>query len=185
MSWVKVKSKSGGQECPPHTGLDCKYEYRRRLPHYQKVGRVLFVTFCKSAPDDFSPEARDSVMQHCLHDDGKRFQLYAVVVMPDHVHLVLTPLRDEKGWPYALPSILKRLKGTSARSVNKLLSSRGPVWQEESFDHVLRSQESLEEKLEYVRQNPVRRGLAEKPEDYEWLWVAEGLCGADTPVRRF
>ena len=192
MSWVKVKSKSGGQECP-HTTLDRKYEYRRRLPHYQKAGRALFITFCKGTPGPFYPEARDAVLRHCLLDDGKRFQLHVVVVMPDHVHLVLTPLRDEKGWPYALPSILKRLKGTSARSVNKLMGSCGPVWQEESFDHVLRSQESLEEKLEYVRQNPVRRGLAEKPEDYKWLWEADSCasdtcgadsCGADTPFDR-
>ena len=55
--------------------------------------------------------------------------------------------------------------------MNKLLGRTGPVWQEESFDHVLRSQESFEEKLEYVRQNPVRRGLVSRPEEYRWLWV--------------
>jgi REP element-mobilizing transposase RayT len=76
-----------------------------------------------------------------------------------------------KGWPYGLPAILKLIKGASARSVNKLLGAEGPVWQEESFDHVLRSQESLEEKLEYIRQNPVRRGLVKRREDYPWLWV--------------
>ena len=83
--------------------------------------------------------------------------------MPDHVHLLLTPLRDEKTWPFGLPAILKLLKGTSARSINKLLDSSGPVWQEESFDHIPRTQEAFEAKLEYIRQNPVRRGLAEKP----------------------
>ena len=158
------------------------YEYRRKLPHYQKAGRVLFVTFCKGNSTPFPPEARDAVIRHCLHDHGKRFQLHAAVVMPDHVHLLLTPLRDQKGWPYALPSILKALKGSSARSINKLLGSSGPVWQEESFDHVLRSQDSLEEKLEYMLQNPVRRGLVSRPEDYPWLWIE--ACGADTPVRR-
>jgi hypothetical protein len=81
--------------------------------------------------------------------------------MPDHLHILFTPLLDEKGWPYALPSILKLLEETSARSVNKLTGSRGPVWQEESLDHVLRSQESLEEKLEYLRQNPVATGSGE------------------------
>ncbi len=91
--------------------------------------------------------------------------------MPEHVHLLLTPLCNEKGWPYGLPAILKLIKGAPARSVNKLLGSSGPVWQEESFDHLLRSQESLKEKLEYIRQNPVRRGLVSRPEDYRWLWV--------------
>ncbi len=101
--------------------------------------------------------------------------------MPDHVHLLLMPLRDEKGWPYGLPSILKALKGASARSINQLSGSNGQVWQQESFDHVLRSQESFDEKLEYIRQNPVRRGLVSRPEDYPWLWV----CRTDTLVRRF
>jgi len=164
--------------------LDRLYEYRRKLPHYQKPDRALFVTFCKSGRNPFAPEARDLVLQHCLHDHGKRYQLHATVVMPDHVHLLLTPLRDEEGWPYALPSILKLLKGTSARSINRLLGSCGPVWREESFDHALRSQESLAQKLEYLRQNPVRRGLAAKPEDYPWLWVEPSSCGADTLVRR-
>jgi hypothetical protein len=82
-------------------------------------------------------------------------------VVPDHLDILFTPLLDEKGWPYALPSILNLLEETSARSVNKLMGSRGPVWQEESLDHVLRSQESLEEKLEYLRQNPVATGSGE------------------------
>jgi REP element-mobilizing transposase RayT len=171
-----MRIKSSGQACPLDTGpartpLERMYEYRRKLPHYQKAGRALFITFCKNHGSAFSPEARDAVLQHSLHDHGKRFELHAAVVMPEHVHLLLTPLRDEKGWPYGLPLILKLIKGTSARSVNKLLNSSGPVWQEESFDHVLRSQESLEEKREYIRLNPVRRGLVQKPEDYKWLWL--------------
>ena len=153
--------------------LDRMYEYRRLLPHYQKAGRTLFVTFCKGTREPFSAQARDAVLQCCLKGRGHKFQLHAVVVMPDHVHLLLTPLCNEKGWPYGLPAILKLVKGASARSVNKLLGSSGPVWQEESFDHVLRSQESREEKLEYIRQNPVRRGLVKIPEDYPWLSVEQ------------
>jgi REP element-mobilizing transposase RayT len=173
------------------------YEYRRKLPHCQPAGRRLFITFRKNSRDPFPPDARQAMLQHCLYDHGKRYQLHAAVVMPDHVHLLLTPLRDEKGWPYGLPAILKALKGTSARSINKLSGSCGPVWQEESFDHVLRSQESFAEKLEYIRQNPVRRGLVRKPDDYPWLWVEPCIpdknesdtcgtdeCGTDTPVRR-
>ena len=96
--------------------LDRKYEYRRKLPHHQKAGRALFITFRKNNREAFSPAARDAVLQHCLYDHGTRYELYAAIVMPEHVHMLLTPLRDEKGWPYGLPSILKRLKGTSART---------------------------------------------------------------------
>jgi REP-associated tyrosine transposase len=55
--------------------------------------------------------------------------------------------------------------------VNQLIGARGAVWLDESFDHVLRSYESFEEKLEYIRQNPVRRGLVTAPDQYPWLWV--------------
>jgi REP-associated tyrosine transposase len=148
-----------------------EYEYRRRLPHYQKSDRAVFVTFRKGTREPLSEEARSIVLKHCLHDDGKKLLLHAAVVMPEHVHLLLTPLRDSEGWPYSLATLLKSIKGTSAHSVNKLNGTCGPVWQEESFDHVLRSDESFEQKLEYIRQNPVRRGLAVKSEDYPWLWV--------------
>ena len=111
------------------------------------------------------------MLERCLYGNGIRFRLHAAVVMPEHVHLLLTPLRNEVGDVYWLADILKGIKGSSARDVNRILSSAGPVWQEESFDHVIRSDEILEEKMEYIRQNPVRRGLARRPEEYRWLWV--------------
>lgn len=97
--------------------------------------------------------------------------LHAVVIMPDHVHLLLTPTRNAEGWPFPLNHILKLIKGPAARSVNVLNMSSGALWQDESFDHVLRSNESFDQKLEYIRQNPVRGGLAKRPEEYEWLWL--------------
>lgn len=154
--------------------LNRMYEYRRMLPHYQKPNRALFVTFRKLCWNDpFPNEARNAVLQCCLRGNGYRFRLHAAVVMPEHAHLLLTPLSDDTGWPFGLPAILKSLKGASARSVNSLLNRSGPVWQEESFDHMPRSQQNLEEEIEYIRQNPVRRGLVSKPEDYPWLWTEE------------
>jgi REP element-mobilizing transposase RayT len=147
------------------------YQYRRRLPHFQKFDRPLFVTFCKLTRELFPGRARDLVLEHCLYENGKRVDLHAVVIMPDHVHLLFTPLRAEDGWPYPLPKILKMIKGTSARDINKLLGSCGPVWQDESFDHVLRSQESLKEKIDYIQMNPVRAGLVQVREGYKWLWI--------------
>jgi len=73
--------------------------------------------------------------------------------------------------PFPLVEVMQSLKSATAHRINKLLHRSGPVWQEESFDHVLRSDESLKEKAEYIRQNPVRRGLVQKPEDYRWLWL--------------
>jgi REP element-mobilizing transposase RayT len=98
--------------------------------------------------------------------------LFAAIAMPDHVHLLLTPLRDNEGWIFELPKILRAIKGSSSRNINKLMTRTGPLWQDESFDHVLRSAESLQQKTEYIRQNPVRKGLVKRPEDYPWLWLA-------------
>jgi hypothetical protein len=149
------------------------------LPHLQKADCGLFVTFC-TARKVLSPEARDLVLEHCLREGGilpfandtanlkgerapailtPRVYLHAVVVMPDHVHLLLQPLCDHRGWPVPLVDILQCLKGATAHRINKLLWTSGPVWEEESFDHVLRSDESLQKKAEYIRQNPVRRRL--------------------------
>jgi len=145
-------------------------EYRRRLPHFQKSDRPLFVTFRKLVRDPLPPQARTLVLKHRLRDHGSRMLLHAAVVMPEHAHLLLTPLRDYAGWPIPLAKILQLIKGASAHSVNQLLGKKGPLWQDESFDHVLRSDESFAEEVEYIRQNAVRRGLARVLEDYPWLW---------------
>lgn len=131
-----------------------------------------------------SSAARDLVFEHCLREGGvrqlagggarptTRIHLHAVVIMPNHVHLLLLPLRDSEGWPFALVDILQCLKSATAHRINKQLQHSGPVWEEESFDHVLQSDESLKEKCEYIRQNPVKAGLVRRPEDYPWLWVS-------------
>jgi REP element-mobilizing transposase RayT len=164
-----------------------KYRYRRRLPHLQKADASLFITFCTGGRRVLPEPARDLVIEHCLREGGilplagegarptrtmPRIDLHAAVVMPDHVHLVLSPLRDKNGWPFPLVDVLQCFKGATAHRINRLLRTSGPVWEEESFDHVLRSDESLKEKCEYIRQNPVRAGLVREPEDYRWLWVS-------------
>jgi len=66
--------------------------------------------------------------------------------------------------------VAKAIKGTSAHSINRKLHSHEAVWQEESFDHVLRSSESLDAKIDYVLQNPVRKGLVRIAREYPWSW---------------
>jgi len=122
--------KSDGQECPSHTPLDRMYEYRRKLPHYQKAGRALFVTFCKGNSTPFPPEVRDAVIRHCLHDHGKRFHLHAAVVTPDHVHLLAYAIARIRRAGLRSPFHMKGTQGVFSRSINKLLGSSGPVWQE-------------------------------------------------------
>ena len=95
--------------------------------------------------------------------------------MPDHVHALLTPLSDHAGWPFPRVDILQCCKSATAHRVNRLRGVAGPVWEEESFDHVLRSDESFAEKCEYIRQNAVEAGRVARAEDYPWLWVEAEL----------
>ncbi len=147
-----------------------KYIYHRNLPHVEKADRAHYATFVTHLRWKLPPAARDLVLTHCLHDNGSKIRLIAAVVMPDHVHMIFSPLRAANTEPYSFEEILGGIKGASAHSVNKLLKRSGTVWQDESFDHVLRCAEDLNGKVEYVRQNPVRKGLVSRPEDYKWLW---------------
>jgi len=91
--------------------------------------------------------------------------------MPDHAHLIFTPVvNSEKSEIYSLAEIMGGIKGASAQLINRKLDRRGRVWQTESFDHVLRSSESLDAKIDYILDNPIRAGLASKWEDYHWGW---------------
>ena len=155
--------------------------YRRNLPHIQKSDAAHFVTF--RTKDNFllPPEARDLVLKHCVHDNGRRIELHAVVVMPNHVHLLFTPLRDENGDSYTLATIMNGIKGASAHSVNKLLKRKGSLWQDESFDRVLRSSDDLADKILYVVANPIRSRLASHPDEYRWLWREQTQPRAAVP----
>ena len=91
--------------------------------------------------------------------------------MPDHVHLVLTPLYDGNAF-FSVAGIMQGIKSASTHKINRLLNRGGQVWQRESFDQ-LRRQESVQAKVEYIVQNPVRAGLVKTAMDYPWLWVPD------------
>ena len=149
--------------------LDRKYSYRRTLPHLLKDNRPVFVTFGTFKRWELPAEARQLVFECCLRESTVTIDLHAVVVMPTHVHLLFTPLRNAEGWLVSLPQVMRLIKGRSAHFVNRVLERHGPLWQEESFDHVLRSNESSGEKMNYICQNPVRAGLVSRETDCRCL----------------
>ena len=151
-------------------GLLRKYSYRRILPHLQKDTRPIFVTFATYERWHLPGPIRQIVLDSCLREHGRTIDLHAAVIMPDHAHLIFTPLRDGEGWPYSLPDIMRRLKGRAAHEINRALQRSGPVWQEGFFDHVLRCNESLAQKVEYICENPSRAGLIGDGESYRWVW---------------
>jgi REP element-mobilizing transposase RayT len=134
-----------------------------------------------SAPQNagsFQTVRRDIVMEACLCGDGHRFELHALVVMPDHVHLVFTPRWDPCG-TFSIPEIMQEIKSVSAHRINRQTGHVGRVWQEESFDRALRREEALGAKIEYMIANPVRAGLVSTSAEYRWIWI-EGLESSST-----
>lgn len=147
--------------------------YRRNLPHVQRDAAPHFITFNTKFRETLPEWARGIVLGCCVHDHGTRYRLHAAVVMPDHVHLILTPLVDEsRRSVVSLIEIMKAIKGASAHAINRRRQSRGTIWQEESFDRVVRSSEGLDAKIAYILENPVRKGLVSEPREYRWLWCA-------------
>jgi REP element-mobilizing transposase RayT len=145
--------------------------YRRNLPHLQRDAKPHFITFVTKHRWILPEWARDIVLGCCRHDDNLRYHLHVAVVMPDQVHLIFTPLIDPaRQLVVSMAEIMKGIKGASAHAINHRLERCGTVWQEESFDRVLRSSESLDAKIEYVLNNPVRKGLVGDWHNYLWLW---------------
>ena len=140
----------------------------------QKNGKTYFITFCTRDRVVLAPADRDEVLAVCVWGHEKQYFLITAVVMPDHVHLLLMPY-DEFG----LARIMQRIKSVSAHRIG-----RGTLWQREYFDHILRSDEDVQRKAEYISENPVRAGLVQSPEDYLWTWNVwrDGVAPAASPA---
>jgi type I restriction enzyme R subunit len=95
--------------------------------------------------------ANAAIIKEALqHFDGQRYELASYVIMPNHVHVVLAPLAD-----YSLSTILHAWKSFTSHTIGKLLPDRrGPFWQKESFDHIVRGPDHLERFRIYIADNP-------------------------------
>ena len=94
--------------------------------------------------------ARRVVEDALRQDDGRRYVLYASVVMPNHIHVLLMPFPGE-----SLRSVLESFKKFTSRRVNGALGRKGHVWQREYWDTLIRDMEHFEKARAYlVRNNP-------------------------------
>lgn len=95
-----------------------------------------------------------------LAESDRLYDLHAFAVMPNHVHVLITPKAD-------LPRILKVIKGGTARAANQILGATGRTfWQEEFYDHLVRNREEFRRIRNYIELNPVRAGLVTSPEEF-------------------
>ncbi len=91
-----------------------------------------------------------------------QYELYAFVVMANHVHVLLRP-------QVPLRRIMNGIKGVTAQAANRILGRTGqPFWQDESFDHWVRSEAEFQRIWSYIERNPGTAGLVKRPEDWPW-----------------
>jgi REP element-mobilizing transposase RayT len=115
------------------------------------------------------------IMVDAIRDGETRFRrywLHAFVVMPNHVHLLVTPNVAANQW-------LGPLKGFTAHQANRVLGRHAPFWQDESYDHLVRNEEEFQRIQRYIENNPVKAGLVGSPEFFPWssaggLYVTPG-----------
>jgi putative transposase len=177
-------------------------EYWRRLPHYHPDGTDLFVTWrlhgtvpmparserygspghafvahdralaCDHEHDFLRDEQIARLVAAAILEGHHRslYELQAWVIMPNHVHLLMLP----RG---ALARITQWLKGSTARAANQALSRQGqPFWQQESYDHWVRTEKEFDRIVRYIEENPVAAGLVKSAEDWAWSSAAR-VCG--------
>ena len=140
------------------------HTWRRHLPHIQLSAGYYFVTFATHKRQSLLPPQKDCVLNAIQFLDGKRYELFAAVIMDDHVHIVINPTDT-------LSKIMHSIKSFTAHEINKALNRTGKVWQDENYDRVLRNEEEFLEKLNYIANNPIKSNLAERHEDYKWLYI--------------
>ncbi len=133
------------------------------LKRYQKTGNVPFITFsCHHRLPYLAPDHPKQIFEHILEQTrvSHGFGIYAYVLMPEHVHLLLSePTQTD------LATTLKVLK----QQTSKLLESPGkPFWLPRYDDLDVYTEGKRLEKLRYIHRNPVTRGLAKAPADYPW-----------------
>jgi|SRR5580658_330659 len=95
--------------------------------------------------------------------------LHAFVVMPNHIHVLCTPV-------ISLPELVRRVKGPTAFLANGTLGRRGEkFWQDEFFDRMVRNDGEFSRIQRYIEWNPVKAGLAASPEEFRWssAWAGE------------
>jgi len=125
-----------------------------------------------------------AVRDAMLYFAGDRYDLLAYVVMPNHVHWVFRPLpawsdRRNQGGDHrsAREVVVHSFCRHSALVCNRMLQRTGPFWQHESYDRVVRNDAELRRIVDYIEFNPVKAGLCDRPESWEFSSASAAAQG--------
>ena len=148
------------------------------LERYQADGHDHFLTFsCHRRLPYLNSDHSRSVFLGILEGVRQRhqFYLFGYVLMPEHVHLLLSEPRHEQ-----LHDTLRVLKGQTSKL---LKGGRTQFWQPRYYDFNVFTQRKFVEKLRYIHRNPVTRGLVKKTEDRPWSSFRHWATGDTGPVK--
>ena len=147
------------------------------LKRYQQARELHFITFsCYHRQPLLSSEHAKHLFQQALEQARRQYGFYVTgyVLMPEHVHLLISePERS------TLARALQALKQSVAR---KLIGRGEHFWQARYYDFNVWTAKKRIEKLRYMHRNPVKRGLAEKPEDWPWSSFRHYMTGEECVV---
>jgi putative transposase len=117
------------------------------------------------------PDVARVVVEAIEYRHLRQYELHCYAVMPNHVHLLITPSIE-------VPRLTQSLKRHSARRANLILGLTGkPFWQDESYDRLVRNREEFQRVAHYIANNPVKAGLAPQPESFPWSSAARRGAG--------
>jgi putative transposase len=152
------------------------------MPHglrrFQQTGDLHFVTFScyRRQPKLASPASRDTFEKSLAWVRQRyRLRITGYVVMPEHVHLLLSEPPDA-----VLSRALQSLKQSVARTL--ALRAGEPFWQARYYDFNVHSERKRIEKLQYMHRNPVARGLVGAPENWAWSSFHHWATGIEGTV---
>ena len=146
------------------------------LERFQESGQSHFVTFCcYHRRQLFTTDASCKTFQSALERVRRNYKLYVYgyVVMPEHVHLLLSepqggPFKPGVGLSGHVPKLADALKSLKQGVARHLIGDAEHFWQKRYYDFNIRDYPQLVEKLRYIHRNPVKAGLCERPEDWRW-----------------
>jgi putative DNA methylase len=102
-----------------------------------------------------------TVQDALLYFDGERYQMHAWVVMPNHVHVLFTPIDN-----WRLDRILHSWKSFTAKQANRILGRKGIFWQREYYDRYIRNAKHYDRVVAYIEHNPVEARLCAREQDW-------------------
>ena len=155
----------------------------RGLRRFHQSGQSHFITFsCYRRQPNFVNATVYDLFPLCLEDMRRRFELrvYGYVVMPEHVHLLLSEPGHgtlAEAIHYLKLSVAKRLRSRGQASAQVSVQKKdanlghrqqGSFWQKRYYDRNVRDAREFGVKLRYLHRNPVKRGLAKDPGDWKW-----------------